>query len=327
MKVRKKRIRIFTSIALVSILTVAALGLSGCRTRTVTINNTAKVTRGNIQVTVHGTGNVTPTSIQAVSSDYNGRITQVFKNNGDTVAQGDNIVEVTEAGTGKVHDIAAPIAGVVSGGQYKVGSAVQTGAVVCMVQSDGSFNVVVAVDELDINSVSAGQNASITIDAVPGTTFTGTVQSISKLGDAVNGVTTYNVTLSINNPTNVMDSMSASVDIDTAAKQNVLLIPVEALQTSGTDHYVTVQTGSGKNAKTSRVKVGVGLMNDTSVEITSGLSEGQQVVVSQTKSTASVGLRKIFGGGGNGSNNNSGNGSSAASQAGSAASSTASSAS
>ena len=297
MKPTKKILRITSSVLLSGLLALTILSFSGCRRQTKTTYSTAKVTRGDIDVHVHGTGAITPASIQAVTATVSGKITQVYKNNGDSVAQGDNIVEITETITGKKDYITAPAAGVISGGQYSIGSTAQTGMPVCMVQSGSDFSVIAAIDELDINSVAIGQSANINIDAVPDTTFDGTVTGISKLGDPQNGVTTFNITLSISNPSNIMDNMSASVDVKSASKQGVLLVPIEALQTSGKDRYIMVITQSSGNVKTSRVKVTVGLLNDSDAEITSGLAEGDSVVLSSVTSTSkSNNLRSIVGG-------------------------------
>jgi len=297
MKPTKKILRITSSVLLSGLLALTILSFSGCRHQTKTTYSTAKVTRGDIDVHVHGTGAITPASIQAVTASVSGKITQVYKNNGDSVAQGDNIVKITENLTGKEDYITAPAAGVISGGQYSIGSIAQTGIPVCMVQSGSDFNVIAAIDELDINSVAIGQSANINIDAVPDTTFDGTVTGISKLGDPQNGVTTFNITLSISNPSNIMDNMSASVDVKSASKQGVLLVPIEALQTSGKNRYITVITQSNGNVKTSRVKVTVGLLNDSDAEITTGLAEGDSVVLSSVTSTSkSNNLRSIVGG-------------------------------
>lgn len=256
--------------------------LSGCGARksaSATQTRTAKVTRGAIHVTVHGTGTIQPTSVQAVSGSSTGKITQIFKENGDTVKDGDNIAEVTSTGTDEKTDITAPMDGVIAQSQLTVGATVQTGMTVCQVQSNTSFNAVVDVDELDIAGVKSGQTADVSVDALSGKVFSGTVQKIAQVGVSANGVTTFSVTISLSDSAGLLSNMSTSADIHTGENQNALLVPVEALQTKGADRYLTVRTTSGKTTKDTQVKVSVGLISDTQAEITSGVNEGDTVVL------------------------------------------------
>lgn len=256
--------------------------LSGCGVRKSTSaaqTRTAKVTRGAIHVTVHGTGTIQPTSVQAVSGSSTGKITQIFKENGDTVKDGDNIAEVTATGTDEKTDITAPMDGVIAQSQLTVGATVQTGMTVCQVQSNTSFNAVVDVDELDIAGVKSGQTADVSVDALSGKVFSGTVQKIAQVGVSANGVTTFSVTIGLSDSAGLLSNMSTSADIHTGENQNALLVPVEALQTKGADRYLTVRTTSGKTTKDTQVKVSVGLISDTQAEITSGANEGDTVVL------------------------------------------------
>lgn len=294
--------------------------LSGCgakKTNGTTQTRTAKVTRGAISVTVHGTGTIQPTSVEAVSSGATGKITQIFKQNGDTVKDGDNIAEVTATGTNYKTDITAPMDGAVALSQLTVGAAVQTGLTVCQVQSINSFNASVDVDELDIAGVKTGQTADVSVDALSGKVFSGTVQKISQVGVPANGVTTFSVTISVSDPTGLMSNMSASADIHTGDNQNTLLVPVEALQTKGADRYLTVRTTSGKTTKDTQVKVTAGLIGDTQAEITSGVNEGDVVVLPSLAPTNGTSLNGINH---NNNNNNSNQSSSGTSSTASTAS-------
>lgn len=291
MEIQHTKIRRFMAVILAGAALAAMLGGCGVRKSTGTAQTrTAKVTQGDISVTVHGTGTAEPTSVQAISSNASGKVTQIFKQDGDTVKDGDNIAEVTASGTNVKTDITAPADGVVALSQLTTGASVQLGMTVCQVQSENSFNVVVGVDELDIAGVQAGQTADVTIDALSTKTFSGTVQKISRVGVTLNGVTTFNVTISLADSTGVMSNMSAGADIHTGEKKNVLLVPVEALQTKGTDRYLTVRSVSGGKTKSAQVKVGVGLISDTEAEITSGVSAGDTVVLPSLTPTSSTQL-------------------------------------
>lgn len=298
--------------ALTAILSGCGVKSSGSAAQT----RTAKVTRGAISVTAHGTGTIQPTSVQAASSSVTGKITQIFKENGDTVNDGDNIAEVTAAGTDEKTDITAPMDGVVALSQLTVGATVQAGMTVCQVQSANSFNAVVDVDELDIAGVKGGQAADVSVDALSGKTFSGTVQKIAQVGVSANGVTTFSVTISLSDSAGLLSNMSASADIHTGSNQNALLVPVEALQTKGADRYLTVRTTSGKTTKDTQVKVSVGLIGDTQAEITSGVNEGDTVVLpslAPTNGTMLNGLNRNGGGSSNASSTASGSSAAASS--------------
>ena len=60
-----------------------------------------------------------------------------------------------------------------------------------------AMDLIVAIDELDVGKIQVGQNAAISIDALPDESYTGTVSRISQVGQAAGGVTTYDVTLTI----------------------------------------------------------------------------------------------------------------------------------
>jgi HlyD family secretion protein len=147
----------------------------------------------------------------------------------------------------------------------------------------------VSVDELDINSVSVGQAASISIDAVTGKTFDGKVESISQIGTTNNSVTTFQVTILLNSDTSLKIGMNATATIVIEKHSGVLLLPIEALQSLQGKEYVWLYTGTlptdSSTDPGTKTVVTTGLSNDTYVEIASGLTANDQVVVVRTKST------------------------------------------
>ena len=213
--------------------------------------------------------------------------------------------------------IVAPADGIATGVALKQGAMAQDGMLVCSIQSQASFKLVVAVDELDVPKIAIGQKAIIKIDALPEANATAEVLKIALVGDKVNDVTTYNVTLKVTAPAGALAGMSSSTDIEVAFKAAALLVPVEAIQTIGGKTYVfgTLQ-GDGQTANTSQtgfagfsrsqrqgaqpqaqrpqLTVKVGLINNTYAEILEGLNEGDKFAVPVAKSTAN----SIFGMGG-----------------------------
>jgi len=158
----------------------------------------------------------------------------------------------------------------------------------------------VSIDELDIMSVQEGQDVTIVLDALPEETFHGTVSKISASGNIQSGVTTYPVTITLTDVGDaaVMAGMNATATISIATSENVLLIPLDALQESGSEKFVLVAgSPDGESGMSERRTVETGLSDGTNVEITSGLSEGEQIIYEQSASTDSSGQSTFPGGG------------------------------
>jgi HlyD family secretion protein len=87
------------------------------------------------------------------------------------------------------------------------------------------------VDEVDIGKVQVGQRAKVVADAYPDESFWGEVIRIAPLGKTQQNVTTFNVIVLVKNIGNRLKAgMSASVDIEIFNRQNVLLVPTEAVK-------------------------------------------------------------------------------------------------
>jgi multidrug efflux pump subunit AcrA (membrane-fusion protein) len=132
------------------------------------------------------------------------------------------------------------------------------------------------VSEVDIPKVKIGQKATITVDALPGKTFTGKVVGIDRTGTVESGVTSYPVTVQFDTPSGaVLPQMAANASIITETKDNALLIPASAVKTVQGETVVTVL----RRGQAEQRPVVLGLSADTQVEVVSGLSEGEEVVV------------------------------------------------
>lgn len=296
--------------ALLLVAAGCAAVLAGCGGKKSTsgdTTSTVKVTSGDLSVTVHGTGALSAASVRAVSGDSAGTVTQIFKQNGDAVKNGDAIAEVTLPVTDEKKNITAPMDGVIALSQLVVGAAVQAGQTVCQVQDTSKFELTVGIDELDISGVALGQKADVKVDALAAKSFTGTVERISQVGTAVNGVTTFDVTVSLADSTGMMANMSASADIHTGDATGVLLVPVEALAEKASGGYtLTVRTKDGDKTKDTVTDVEVGLIGETQAEIKSGVKEGDTVVLPDLSPTNGTSLNGIGTGSRGGSGTSSG---------------------
>lgn len=165
----------------------------------------------------------------------------------------------------------------------RVGDEVKAGSIVARLVNFQQMLVTIMVDEIDIPKVAVGQKAQITADALPGRQFSGEVVFVSSEGESENGVASFEVTIRIDHPEGLMAGMTVNADILVAEKNNVLLLPIEALQERAGRKYVTMaDSGDQKTAATSvsrQKEIKVGLSNETYVEVVSGLEEGDQVLL------------------------------------------------
>lgn len=164
------------------------------------------------------------------------------------------------------------------------------------VSSTETMILAVNVDELDINSVSEWQQAEITLDAMEDETFTGTVIKVGgSASSSGGGVAKYTVEVEIPGDERMKEGMNASATITIEKRENVVTIPVNALQERGMKVFVYTQTDSEGNL-TGEQEVTTGLSDGSTVEITEGLSEGDKVYYQRLGSVSDQKDSQEFGG-------------------------------
>lgn len=143
-----------------------------------------------------------------------------------------------------------------------------------------SLHIEAGVDELDIGSVQVGQSVEITLDALEGETLKGHVDEIITLpSEESSGIVEYTVRIVLDTPSDKLrPGMSADAAIEVERVDDVLVVPSSYLKVNMAtgDTYVLV-LGTG-NMVTS-VAVEIGVTDGTVTEITSGLEEGDVVVL------------------------------------------------
>jgi len=121
----------------------------------------------------------------------------------------------------------------------------------------GQLQITADVSETDVASVQTGQTATITLNALTGKTFAGTVAAISPTATIVSNVVEYAVTINVTSamPSTVRTGQSASITITTDSATNALYVPNTAITTLGGRSLVTV-VANGKDTPTA-VTLGV----------------------------------------------------------------------
>lgn len=195
----------------------------------------------------------------------------------------------------------APFDGVIAIIDAKIGQAAPSPIATIV-----SKNLVTEISfgETDIAKIKIGQKANLTFDAVSDLTITGKVSAIDVIGTSSQGVVSYNVKVVLDlQDDRIKPGMSTTAVIITDTKTDALYVPNSAVKTQQGAYYVLkvsdnvddsdIQNTAGvilKNLPT-RQAIEKGLFDDSSTEITSGLSEGDIVVsstVSGVKTTTST---------------------------------------
>jgi RND family efflux transporter MFP subunit len=173
----------------------------------------------------------------------------------------------------------APIAGTIIKKNVDLGEIAIFNSTVLTV-AEGEMEIESNVPESDIIKVSLGQKANIAFDAFPvSEKFEASIFNIEPAATVIQDVVYYKVKLQLNNPdSRIKPGMSCDVDIKTAEKKNVIGIPLRAVKTENDKKYVEILKDE-KNQITEKVYVTTGLEGDDGiVEITSGLSGGENVI-------------------------------------------------
>ena len=147
-------------------------------------------------------------------------------------------------------------------------------------------SVSINVDELDILSVKEGQTATVTLDALDGQEFEGTITEVSNEASSGNSSAKYPVTITFEKTEDMLLGMSASATIHVNEAEDAVLIPVDALQEKGDSTFVYTKKDSDGNLS-GEVEVETGISNGSQVEITSGLEEGDTVYYLKAESSGS----------------------------------------
>lgn len=220
--------------------------------------------------------------------------------------------------------IYAPIDGIVLSRSVNPGqtvaSSMQAPILFVIAENLETMELKAAVDEADIGAVTPGQTARFTVDAFPGRRFDAAIRDISYASSVTEGVVTYQARLNVANDELLLrPGMTATVDIVTREEDGVLLIPATALRftppqqserggwslqqlfmprppmgmfrqrggnataNDGTRPVYVLQDG-----QPSMVRVSIGASAGDSVEVLSGLKEGDQVItgIEQARSGA-----------------------------------------
>ncbi|WP_297422432.1 efflux RND transporter periplasmic adaptor subunit [Clostridium sp.] len=172
--------------------------------------------------------------------------------------------------------IKAPISGVISNKSANIGQMASSGAALATVNDISSIYATIQVPQEKISSVKIGQPATIVVDGSD-KTFNGTVQNMDLSADTTSRV--FNCKIKIDNSDkSLLPGIYGKVTLVNDQKIEVITIPINALVGNEGDYSVFIND----NGTAKKTKVTIGETNDNNVEITSGVKNGDQIIVTNT---------------------------------------------
>lgn len=254
---------------------------------------TVPVTRGSLAVQVQSTATITPENKLEIKPPVAGRAETVLVEIGAKVKQGQMLASMSSDERAALLDAArakgakevkfwedvykaaplvAPLDGEIISRTLIPGQVVQATDVV-FIMSDHLI-AQADMDETDLAKVFMKQKAIVTLDSYPSEKIEGQVSKIAYDSTTTNNVTTYKVDVTFANvPAHARSGMTANVSFITAEKNDVLLLPADAV----TKGSVLIPSASS-DGQPSAHQVQTGLTDGKFIEIVSGLKEGQSVV-------------------------------------------------
>ena len=246
--------------------------------------------RGTISNALSFSGSVSVVNNETLTA---GAAATVYVAEGDQVESGERLLRLSTGET-----LEAGFDGTVNELSVEEGDEVAAGASLIQIVDFAHMKVTMRVDEYQISQVSEGQACRITVTAL-GETFDSEITHINRISASQGSTAYYTVTCEMDVTEDVLPGMAVTVTIPQEEAVDVVVLSKDALSFDvDNSAYVLQQTAEGVMEK---VPVEIGVDNDNYVEITAGLSEGDEVYAEETTSasasTGLSGLMSLFGGG------------------------------
>lgn len=182
--------------------------------------------------------------------------------------------------------VRAPFDGIVTGLSVEAGDSVSRETVLASVITR-NMRVTVSLNEVDAAKVREGNTANLSLNALPEILLSGKISRIDTIGKVTQNVVSYDAEIEFDEQLAVLKpGMSVSAEIIVAEKQQVLLLPSGALTT--VNGKTTVKTPEGIK------EVTLGMTDDISTEIVSGLTMGDKVLIETTAAPIQTSKQSIF---------------------------------
>lgn len=239
-----------------------------------------RVKRGDVIQRVTVSGQVRPLRHTAFVAPYAGYVSKIYVKVGQKIQQNDPIVSIKTSlqSPEPVFPLRAPFAGTVVDVAKMEGEYVNekdAKDVIVRVDDLSKYFVIARAPELDATRIKKGMEVEVRVSAIDSGVMKGIVRDIDLSAQDADGwksqQSTFNVRVEIVRPPEGLHSgQSAILDIVTNKLANVLYVEHEFVNQEGDKHYLILKNGK-------RIPVEVGRQSDLSMEIKSGVLEGQEV--------------------------------------------------
>ena len=244
--------------------------------------NIIPASKGQIRDYLSLSGDIIASSTVDAHSDAAGKVSKLFVNVGSRVRKDDPIAEIDPSRPGMefvASVVKAPVSGTIVALPAQVGMTISQAVPLARIAGGTGLEIRLYVAERFISKIALNQSCEITLDAYPGEIFRGTITEISPTVDATSRTMEIRVGVS-NAGSRLKAGMFAKVRVITQTKDNIVKIPVTAVVTRFGEQFVFIADSSNPSAPVARKKTIVqGILIDGVMEITQGLSSGEEVVV------------------------------------------------
>lgn len=231
-----------------------------------------EVTVGSIKEEISLSGSVEASKLISVSSDEKSTVEEIYVQANEDVLEGEDIILLENGNV-----IEAPFDGKITKISVSEGESIDSNSTVFNIADNSTFKIATSVDESEITKVSVGQSVDITVSAL-NKEYEGTITSVDAEGSSSGSSVTFGVEVTLDGDvSDLYTGMSSEMSIVIKESNNALLVPIQAVKSKGGKYTVSVKSGD----ETKDVEVEVGIQNSSSVEILSGLKEGDIVVYTQ----------------------------------------------
>jgi HlyD family secretion protein len=165
--------------------------------------------------------------------------------------------------------------------EKEVGENASVGERVISILGESKLEVVLQVSELDVSKLVPDSPLTITLDAIPGETFSGTLRTINSRDTEIDGVPVYEAFVELAPDPRIKTGMNAKGVVILARKDDILAIPNYTVSKEEGKNFVNVILENGESEVR---EVVLGLVGtDSMVEVVSGLVLGEKVLISSKK--------------------------------------------
>ncbi|OGS22100.1 MAG: hypothetical protein A3J83_03770 [Elusimicrobia bacterium RIFOXYA2_FULL_40_6] len=268
---------------------------------------------GTIAVEFRLDASVEPRNRLEIKPSVSGRIEDVLVVEGQRVKKGEIIAWMSSTDRAALLDIArakgedeakkwedtykptpiiAPIDGFIILRNKEPGQTISMSDVILVMADE--LIILANVDETDLKNIHLGQNVAISLDAYPDKNFSGKVEHIAYESTVVSNVTIYGVKIRpVRTPANFRAGMSATIQVIAQKKDDVLLLPIDAVIDKRGKKFVKVKTETKKDGELREVETGIN--NGKQIEIISGIKESDIILLPQSESKSGTNARRMGG--------------------------------